>query len=55
MTFTFIVEGARVAISLCIRSEIPGYKVVPPDYENLANLQGVVSRKNVTYHHNITI
>lgn len=28
---TFMLLGARAVISFCIRSEIPGYMVVPPD------------------------
>lgn len=28
----FMEDGARAVISFCIRSEIPGYMVVPPDY-----------------------
>jgi len=28
---TFMEGGASAVISLCIRSEIPGYMVVPPD------------------------
>src|SRR5690242_2122249 len=31
MILTFMEEGARAVISFCIRSEIPGYMVVPPD------------------------
>ena len=34
---TFIDDGARAVISFCIRSEIPGYMVVPPDYFVSAN------------------
>lgn len=29
----FIDEGARAVISFCIRSERPGYMVVPPDWD----------------------
>ena len=29
---TFIDDGASAVISFCIRSEIPGYMVVPPDF-----------------------
>ena len=32
MILTFIDDGARAVISFCIRSEIPGYMVVPPDF-----------------------
>jgi hypothetical protein len=32
MILTFIEDGASAVISFCIRSEIPGYIVVPPDY-----------------------
>ena len=35
MILTFIEDGARAVISFCIRSEIPGYMVVPPDWEML--------------------
>jgi hypothetical protein len=31
MILTFMDDGARAVISFCIRSEIPGYMVVPPD------------------------
>ena len=31
MILTFMLDGARAVISFCIRSEIPGYMVVPPD------------------------
>lgn len=31
MILTFMEDGARAVISFCIRSEIPGYMVVPPD------------------------
>lgn len=33
---TFMDEGARAVISFCIRSERPGYMVVPPDCVMLA-------------------
>ena len=36
MILIFIVGGARVVISFCIRSPIPGYMVVPPDRTVLA-------------------
>ena len=35
---TFIEEGARAVISFCMRSEIPGYIVVPPDYDLVSSL-----------------
>ena len=35
---TFIEDGARAVISFCMRSEIPGYMVVPPDYDWLDDL-----------------
>lgn len=38
MILTFIDDGARAVISFCIRSEIPGYIVVPPDYRNVSCL-----------------
>jgi hypothetical protein len=31
---TFMDEGARMVISFCIRSAIPGYMVVPPDWRD---------------------
>ncbi|CAL4097307.1 unnamed protein product [Meganyctiphanes norvegica] len=36
MILIFIVDGARFVISFCIRSEIPGYIVVPPERTTLA-------------------
>jgi len=33
----FIVRGVRSVISFCIRSEIPGYIVVPPERTIFAN------------------
>jgi hypothetical protein len=36
MILTFMEEGARAVISFCIRSERPGYMVVPPDWFVLA-------------------
>src|SRR4051794_19677202 len=52
---TFMDDGARAVISFCIRSEIPGYMVVPPDC-------GIVSFSIHnhfpdlgTYHDNVTI
>lgn len=38
MILTFIDDGASAVISFCIRSEIPGYIVVPPDYRNVSCL-----------------
>lgn len=38
MILTFMDEGARAVISFCIRSEIPGYMVVPPDWTLISNL-----------------
>jgi hypothetical protein len=35
MILTFMLEGARAVISFCMRSLIPGYMVVPPDYRVL--------------------
>merc|ERR1719278_2111672 len=35
MILTFIVEGARLVISFCMRSAMPGYMVVPPDMTTL--------------------
>ena len=37
MILTFIEDGARAVISFCMRSEMPGYMVVPPDCEVLVN------------------
>ena len=37
MILTFMEEGARAVISFCIRSEIPGYMVVPPDLERISD------------------
>ena len=54
--FTFIDEGASAVISFCIRSEIPGYMVVPPDYSVGISQDG--SRPTTmhwTYHNNVTI
>ena len=36
MILTFMEDGARAVISFCIRSEIPGYMVVPPDWEEIS-------------------
>ena len=38
MILTRMDEGARAVISFCIRSEIPGYMVVPPDWEGVLAL-----------------
>jgi len=38
MILTFMDDGARAVISFCIRSEIPGYMVVPPDCANISFL-----------------
>merc|ERR1712037_629244 len=35
MILTFMVAGARLVISFCIRSAMPGYMVVPPDMTTL--------------------
>ena len=37
MILTFMEDGARAVISFCIRSEIPGYMVVPPDCDMLTD------------------
>ena len=36
MILIFMVGGARLVISFCMRSAIPGYMVVPPDSTVLA-------------------
>merc|ERR1712035_14407 len=36
MILTFMVGGARLVMSFCIRSAMPGYMVVPPDRTQLA-------------------
>merc|ERR1719278_2012274 len=35
MILTFMVAGARLVISFCMRSAMPGYMVVPPDMTTL--------------------
>ena len=40
MILTFIEDGARAVISFCIRSEIPGYMVVPPDWRRISSIFG---------------
>lgn len=54
MILTFMEDGARAVISFCIRSEIPGYMVVPPDLELVS-----ICRKSLadlmTYHDNVSI
>jgi hypothetical protein len=37
MILTFMEEGARAVISFCIRSDRPGYMVVPPDYGEIVS------------------
>ena len=37
MILTFMDDGARAVISFCMRSEIPGYMVVPPDWLDVSN------------------
>ena len=39
----FMVEGARVVISFCILSAMPGYMVVPPDRTVLAYRSFLIS------------
>lgn len=53
MILTFIEEGARAVISFCIRSEIPGYMVVPPDWEELVLRFKCVRLR--TYHDNVAV
>ena len=54
MILTFMDDGARAVISFCIRSEIPGYMVVPPDWE-----ESVLGFRRYgearTYHDNVAI
>ena len=45
MILTFIEDGARAVISFCIRSEIPGYMVVPPDCRDISDFQISISQK----------
>ena len=57
MILTFMEDGARAVISFCIRSEIPGYMVVPPDCDKLVKFtvlfRGLAFTD--TYHDNVTI
>ena len=53
MILTFIEEGARAVISFCIRSEIPGYIVVPPDYTSISSSQLLDVPK--AHHNNIAV
>jgi hypothetical protein len=53
MILTFMDDGARAVISFCMRSEIPGYMVVPPDYEGLAC--HAVFGDCDTYHDNVAV
>jgi hypothetical protein len=53
MILTFMDEGARAVISFCMRSEIPGYMVVPPDYEELGSVK--ISEDCVAYHDNVAV
>ena len=51
MILTFIDDGARAVISFCIRSEIPGYMVVPPDLTHRLALNSETFYKQVGTHH----
>ncbi len=58
MILTFMEEGARVVISFCIRSERPGYIVVPPDcVTGISNSETREVRgcQSSTYHDNVAI
>lgn len=52
MILTFMLDGARAVISFCIRSEIPGYMVVPPDWRALVLSKQI---KEHTYHNNVAV
>src|SRR6201992_3600160 len=54
MILTFIEEGARAVISFCIRSEIPGYIVVPPDWANVSEFTHPEDH-TATYHDNVAV
>ena len=45
---TFMEDGARAVISFCILSAIPGYMVVPPDYN-------ISLESRVVYHNNVAV
>ena len=53
MILTFIDEGASAVISFCIRSEIPGYMVVPPDCRMLVYQHE--DGREYTHHDNVAI
>jgi hypothetical protein len=53
MILTFMEDGARAVISFCMRSEIPGYMVVPPDCGELATV--CTLRNRSTYHDNVAV
>lgn len=55
MILTFMDDGARAVISFCIRSEIPGYMVVPPDCAIVSTLILYHFANLRTYHDNVTI
>jgi hypothetical protein len=55
MILTFMEDGARAVISFCIRSEIPGYMVVPPDCATLLALFPIVLVNLITYHDDVTV
>src|SRR4051812_16190708 len=53
MILTFIEDGASAVISFCMRSEIPGYMVVPPDCCLLAAYSK--HAHCATYHDNVAV
>ena len=53
MILTFMEDGASAVISFCMRSEIPGYMVVPPDWDKLA--KGQLGSKGDTHHDDVAV
>jgi hypothetical protein len=53
MILTFMEEGARAVISFCIRSERPGYMVVPPDWIHVRIIR--VAQIDKTYHDDVAV
>jgi hypothetical protein len=51
----FMEEGARAVISFCIRSAIPGYIVVPPDYCRMINILFIIPLFSSIYHNDVGI
>lgn len=54
MILTFMDDGARAVISFCIRSEIPGYMVVPPDCDKIST-SFMLDVAHSTHHDNIAV